>query len=115
MEKHEQAAVIGWSSHIPEIRGRLFHIPNGGSRHKLEAVALKRQGVRAGVSDLFLPVPKGKFHGMWIEMKAVNGAKPSKAQQEWLDDMESLGYAAIVAYGAEQAINGLKNYLALEA
>ena len=37
----------------------LFHVPNGGKRNAAEAAHLKRQGVKAGVPDLFLPVARG--------------------------------------------------------
>lgn len=110
MEKHEQIAVINWASYIPEIKNRLFHIPNGGSRHVAEAISLKKQGVKKGVSDLFLPIPKNGFHGLWIEIKAKKG-RVSPEQQAWIDDMLALGYAAIVAYGADAAITGIKSYM----
>ena len=49
----------------------MFHIPNGGSRNKLEASNLKKQGVKAGVPDLFLPVGRGSYHGLFIELKSA--------------------------------------------
>jgi hypothetical protein len=45
----------------------LFAVPNGGSRHKLEAINLKRSGVLAGVSDLILATHKGQT--VYIEVK----------------------------------------------
>ena len=39
----------------------LYHVPNGGSRNKAEASKLKRMGVRAGVPDLVLPVPRAGY------------------------------------------------------
>jgi len=30
----------------------------------------KREGVLAGVSDIFVPVARGEFHGLYIEMKS---------------------------------------------
>ena len=112
-EHHEQAALIDWCrwqrKKYPETEF-LFAIPNGGLRHKRTAVKLKREGVKAGVSDLFLPVPKGEFHGLWIEMKSKKG-RPTKAQKKWLKDMKELGYQTAICYGAEEAIEVLKEYL----
>ena len=66
-EAEEQAALFRWAllsrGRIPEL-DLLFHIPNGGSRHPREAANLKRQGVKAGVPDLFLPIARGKYHGL---------------------------------------------------
>lgn len=42
----------------PELK-LLYHVPNGGKRDKRTATALRRQGVKAGVPDLCLPVARG--------------------------------------------------------
>lgn len=65
-ESSEQKALIKWCeySKVP-----IFHIPNGGTRNPKEAAELKRQGVKPGVPDLFIPLPRGSKHGMFIEMK----------------------------------------------
>lgn len=55
-----------------------FAVPNGGSRNLLEAVALKRQGVVAGVPDLIF-LWHGRFIG--LELKSQNG-RLSDAQRE---------------------------------
>lgn len=97
----------------PELR-LLFAIPNGGSRNKAEAGKLRAMGVKAGVSDLFLPVSRGGFHGLWIEMKRVSGGRASKEQREWLGDMIRQGYAAQICHGWKEASEALKKYLELE-
>lgn len=64
-EATEQERVINWATFyakdFPEL-ALLHHIPNGGSRNQLEAANLKRQGVKAGVPDLCLPVPRNGKH-----------------------------------------------------
>ena len=97
----------------PELK--LLHaIPNGGSRDIREAKNLKRQGVKAGVPDLCLPVPKGAYHGLYIEMK-VGRNKPSAKQNEWLAALGGNGYAVCVCYGAAEARSHIEKYLRLEA
>lgn len=112
-EAREQAALIEWTERVkhlfPEIK-LLFHIPNGGSRNKLEACKLKRMGVRSGVSDVFLPMPKGGWCGLYIEMKAGKG-KPTKNQLEFITAMLKQGYAAQVCTGFEAAKNTILQYL----
>ena len=113
-EEQEQAAVIEWRDlmavQFPALED-LIHIPNGGLRSKSEAVRFKRLGVRPGVSDLFLPEPVGKYHGLWVEMKRQEGGKLSPAQKDWLDRMNRKGYLAVRANGAEEACEVIYKYL----
>lgn len=115
-EALEQERVIQWakwmSNRVPCL-DLLIHIPNGGKRDAREAAHLKRLGVRAGVSDLFLPVARNGFHGLWIEMKAGKG-KPTEAQLEWLDLVRQQGYRGHVCTGADAAIAVLEDYLGME-
>lgn len=105
-EAQEQCAVIEWAdlNGIP-----IFAIPNGGRRDPKEAAHLKRQGVRAGVPDLFLPVAAGSYHGLFIEMKAGKN-RATRAQESWLRLLRGNGYASFVCYGADSAIECIKTY-----
>ena len=95
----------------PELRW-LHHIPNGGSRHPIEAVNLKRQGVKAGVPDLFLPCARGKYHGLYIEMKSTDkSARLSKKQKEWRDGLIENGYRVHCCKGFEAAKEVIIDYL----
>jgi hypothetical protein len=107
MEVHEQIVVVKYCAarNYP-----IFAIPNGGSRNKIEAVNLKRQGVKAGVPDLFLPVANHGKHGLFIEMKYGKG-RTSPAQKEWIELLRENGYAAEVCYGASEAIDLIEKYL----
>lgn len=109
-EEIEQQAFIKWAHTHPLIRDLVFHIPNGGRRNRLEGAKLKRMGVRAGVSDLFIPYPAHGRHGLWIELKSASGSL-SAAQQEWLVKMRALGYGAEVAHGWEGAKAAVERYL----
>lgn len=119
-EAHEQMRVVEWCKTTDYLSGNtlglrnIFHIPNGGLRSKSEAARLKAMGVRAGVSDLFIPVPSGDKHGLWIEMKASGGVI-SEAQDGWLDSMRLSGYEAVLAFDADEAIRAISDYLNLEA
>ena len=94
----------------PEI-ALLFHIPNGGRRDAAEAANLKRQGVKPGVPDLFLPVARGGYHGLFIEMKRRDGGRLSEYQKHWLHLLEREGYCAVVCHGAREAIDLIIGYL----
>lgn len=87
----------------------IFAVANGGSRHKLEAINLKRQGVLAGVPDIFVDVPCGHYHGLRIELK-VGKNKPTDKQKEMIERYNKLGYKAVICYGADEAIKTLEDY-----
>ena len=112
-EATEQEALIEWcgwhEGRHPELK-LIFHIPNGGSRNTIEAANLKRQGVKAGVPDLCLPVPKNGYHGLYIEMKYGRN-KTSEKQEEWLKALWEQGYYVAVCYGAEEAERLIASYL----
>lgn len=109
MSEHDQQVTV---IQYCEARGiPVFAIPNGGLRSKRTAAMLKAEGVKAGVPDLFVPVPVEGYAGLFIEMKDVDGRPPRKSQMEWLDLLNSEGYAAYWARGADQAISLIDRYL----
>lgn len=116
-EAQEQCDLIEWANASasagirPEL-ALLYAIPNGGRRDRAEAAHLKRQGVKAGVPDLCLPVPRGGFHGLYIEMK-VDKNKPTGKQENWLRQLKNNGYATAVCYGAIGARKRIEWYLSL--
>lgn len=115
-EEKEQKIVIQWAdlmaNKYPCLRW-LYAIPNGGSRNRIEAVNLKRSGVKSGVSDLCLPYANNKFHGLYIEMKHGKN-KPSANQKEFLEYINNSGYLGIVCYSAEEAITQIERYLKIK-
>jgi hypothetical protein len=116
LENQEQATLIEWANifavKYPELK-RLAAIPNGGSRNKPEAANLKKQGVKSGFPDLQLPFPRGKYHGLFIEMKRLEGGRISPEQEDWINFLNKQGYLAVVCYGFQEAKNTIENYLNL--
>lgn len=112
MSEHlEQVTLVNWFDlQHPKLKGRLFAIPNGGHRHAAVAAKLKREGVRRGVPDLFLPVATATYAGLFIELKTLKG-RPTKEQKEWLEFLNEQGYKAEICYGWEAAKNTISSYL----
>jgi len=114
-EDAEQISVVQWAEwntgKYPELKW-LHHCPNGGSRNRLEAVKLKQMGVKAGVSDLCLPYPKGIYCGLYIEMKYGNN-RQQETQKEFLGDMAEAGHFVATCYSAEEAVRVITQYLGL--
>lgn len=118
-EDLEQKAVISWSLYFPELKW-LYAVPNGAflAGNKLQRAKqmkrLKAQGLKVGVSDLFLPVARQGYHGMYIEMKRRKGGVVSDDQKEFHDDMIKEGYRCVVANGCEEAIRYISDYMDLK-
>ena len=114
-EHKEQCALMQWWAlackgfGLPE--ALLFAIPNGGHRHIAVAAKMKAEGVRAGVPDLFLAVPKGAYTGLFIELKKVKGGVVSDSQREALMLLSARGYAVAVCRGWRAASRYLEQYL----
>lgn len=111
-EHQEQVAVVEWFR-LQYPKHILFAIPNGGARHIVTAVNLKREGVISGVPDLFVMYPAFPFHGLFIEMKA-KGGKVSPAQKEFMAAAIDNGYQASVCYGFDEAREAINLYLHCE-
>ena len=112
-EHQEQTALFSAirQLNIPDLEW-LFAIPNGGLRNVKVAAKLKREGVKAGVWDLLLPIPKGKYHGLFIEMKYGKN-KLTDNQQCFGQFVKEQGYQAKVAYDWEQAFEVIREYMRL--
>jgi hypothetical protein len=113
LEADEQTKVFNWAKMytymMPELE-LLYHIPNGGCRNKQEAANLKRQGVKAGVPDICLPVARGGYHALYIELKAgIN--KTTEKQDKWLIALAKQGNFTRTCYGCDAAINTISRYL----
>ncbi len=114
-EATEQERVINWArfheKDYPEL-ALLHHIPNGGSRNQLEAANLKRQGVKAGVPDLCLPVARNGKHGLYVEMKWKKN-KTTEKQDWWLERLRQQGYETAVCWTAEEAMEKIAEYMGM--
>lgn len=112
-ESGHQEAIFSWCDYnrgrYPELR-LLHHVPNGGRRNENDARALKRQGVKAGVPDLVLPVARSGYHGLYMELKAPGG-KLEQSQIDFIQAVEAQGYFARVCVGWQAAVNTLSAYL----
>lgn len=114
-EHEEQAELMRWArmheARCPEL-ALLFAVPNGGARHIAVAARLQHEGVKAGVPDLHLPVARGEYHGLWLEMK-VGRNRPTSAQVWWIEHLREQGYRVAVCYDWHQAWAVICDYLGI--
>ncbi len=113
-EEHRiQAACVNWFRlQYPTHASALFAVPNGGRRDRVSGAKLKAEGVLPGVSDLILLLPRGRHHGLLIEMKTERG-KQSQAQRDWQRDMVHRGYKYMVIRSIDEFIDRVTDYLLL--
>ena len=113
-EHAHQVALFAWADNVrrqyPEL-ALLFAVPNGGQRSPRTAARLKAEGVRAGVPDVCLPVPRGGMHGLFIELKRPGLHSVSPVQREWIETLSAYGYRAEVAVGWDAARELIVEYL----
>lgn len=119
-EHMQQAALFCWANimvrHNPDwffMLDYMFAIPNGGKRGIVTASRLKAEGVKEGVPDTMLPFPSGQYHGLFIEMKRVDGGRVSPEQRTFMDYLISQNYFVISANGYCIARDTVLNYLGM--
>ena len=111
-EAIEQAKVIAWAraneNNYPYL-WILHSSLNGVKMTKAQAGRAIAQGMLSGVPDLFLPVPKNGYHGLFIEMK-YGSNKVTENQEKFLQNAVNVGYAVSVCYSAQEAIKRIEDY-----
>ena len=112
-EHQQQCLIFEWAelnkNRYPELN-LMFAIPNGSHKSITQAVKFKREGLKSGVPDIFLPHAVTPFHGLFIELK-TQGGKLNQNQKDWILNLKSQGYFATVCIGATAAISTIQNYL----
>lgn len=111
--KHEESTIqcecVRWFRYQYPTR-TLFAIPNGGNRSAITGAIMKKEGVLAGVADLFLMSSNGTYHGLFIEMKTAKG-KQSESQKQFQFLAECADYKYEIARNFEDFRKIIKNYL----
>ncbi len=114
----EYFKILAWNeSKFPDLK-YIFAIPNGGKRSIGVAVKMKREGVRRGVPDIFIPIPKMDnllciISGKWLETKTDIG-KQSKEQKEYQKFLLDKGYNYALCRSVNELLDETENYLQIK-
>lgn len=109
-ESKLQIQCVTWLKYqYPHLAPLFFAVPNGGSRNAREAAIMKAEGVTAGVSDLILNIPSGRYTQLDIEMK--DGSSQSAAQKRYQRYAEAVGIMYVVCKSFEVFQSTVQNYL----
>lgn len=123
-ESDHQAGWFTWARtvRIAEFPGKTlydfsFAVPNGALLAGNDAQRarymnfLKKQGLKNGVSDVVIALPRGPYHGAYMEFKRDNASKVTDAQDDWIALMNIVGYHASIVRGYEQSVAFAQGYL----
>lgn len=115
-EHDEQVRVFRWAEAMTPVYPALalLHASQNGAwmKSQKQAVNAKRAGMKNGVPDIFLPVARGGFHGLFIELKYGKN-KPDAEQKGWLQSLADHGYKSLCVWGADAAIEEIEKYLGI--
>jgi hypothetical protein len=111
-EDIEQCKLFDWIRSKTDLKPYCYHIANERLCTPMQGRLLKRKGVRAGVLDTKIAIPRGSYHGMYHELK-VKGKKPTVQQLEFMEDMSFQGYFCAWSIGFEESKKIIEWYLSL--
>lgn len=109
-----QRTVVEWTKWGIRYNGRplfdyLYHVANN-RRTKVEGAILKGFGVKAGVSDLVIPIRSAQYGGLYLELK-VQRRKASPAQLEYHERLREGGQFVGMAWSFDEARKIIRDYL----
>ncbi len=94
----------------PYAESLTYATPNAAKRTPRQGAYMKAEGLKAGVPDICMALPKGEYGGLYIELKK-EGGRATVAQNEWLDRLSNAGNKAVLCVGFTEAANTIDEYL----
>lgn len=76
-----------------------------------QAVKSKNTGMKRGFPDIFLPVKRGNYSGLFIELKRIKGGRIDPEQKIWATMLISQDYRHEFCKGADAAWEVIIDYL----
>lgn len=108
-----QCSIVQWASiherQYPELKW-LYAIPNGSYKSAKSAKEFQEEGLKSGVPDLCLPIPRGGYGALYIELKSPTG-KLSENQRKWLQGLMDVGNLCLEARTYERVTQVILDYL----
>ena len=88
----------------------VFSIPNEAKRSFAVVAHMKKLGLTKGVPDVMVAIPRGQYHGLFIEFKSAKG-RVRPEQTAFHEKLRSQGYCVEVCRDPTEAINIFTQYL----
>lgn len=87
-----------------------YAIPNGGYRTYTTACAMVAEGVLSGIPDLHIPMPRGGYASLYIEMKNGKRGVISEHQKAMIPRLQELGNKVVVCRTLEEFQRAIEEY-----
>jgi len=100
-------------SKYPQLKWVHASMNGASASSKAAAAQRKRQGQKAGVADIFIPVARRGYHGCWIELK-IKPNKLSESQIAFLAEMKANGYDTHTAWSLADLLAITEQYLSIK-
>ena len=88
-----------------------YAIPNGAYTTKTTAHKLVAEGVVHGIPDLHIPIPRGEYASLYIEMKNGKAGRLSEHQQTMIGRLQAFGNKVVVCRTTEEFVHEVEEYL----
>ncbi len=105
-----QVACVRWFRYAYP-KALCYAIPNGGYRTKTTARLMHSEGVVGGVPDLHIPIPRGGYASLYIEMKNGKAGRLSDHQKELIPRLQAYGNKVVVCRTVEKFRKEVDEYL----
>lgn len=113
-ESDIQKSIIKWADMHSRCKNKeielLYAIPNGAHVSDKNRMRLVAEGLKKGMPDLCLPVPKGRFGSLFLEVKTRDGVL-SKDQKAMHEKLESFGNKVVIVRDLFNAIDAIDDYM----
>lgn len=113
-EYEAQRDIFAWAEHMEHKYPELWFLNGSLNGVRLtigQAVKAKKAGMKKGYPDIFLPVARMKWHGLYIELKREKNSRATPEQNNWLFKLSEQGYLPCICKGKEAAIRVIIQYL----
>jgi hypothetical protein len=84
--------------------------PNAARRSYQMAAVMKAEGLRSGVPDVFMAVPRGQSHGLFLEFKSHAGRLTAN-QVDFCANLVGMGYQVLVVRSLDEARLAVTRYM----
>ncbi|GAB2528266.1 VRR-NUC domain-containing protein [Rufibacter soli] len=108
----QSASVVWFKNTYRELRDLFYQNKNDGHKHKATAATDTAMGLTAGIPDTYLAVPRGGWHGLYVEFKRP-GQNLSDSQKKVIPQLQAQGYRVEVVTTEEQFRMLIYEYLSL--
>lgn len=113
LEYEAQCRIFEWAKYYESVYPEVALLNSSMNGVRLSPglrVKTKKAGMKKGYPDILLPVKRGKYSGLYIELKI--GKNKATQEQEWfLKQLANQSFYCAIVYGSDKSIELIKNYL----